>query len=145
MEEMEIINGKGLILGRLASEVANALLKEKRKRITIVNAEHVLISGSKETIFKEYKRKKDRGSPEQGPYYPKMPDRILKRAIRGMLPYKREKGQDAFSRLRVYSGIPDEYAGRAHKSIENADAARLSIAKYVTLGAVSKKLGWAQK
>ncbi len=142
---MEIIDGEGLILGRLASEVASELLKERGKRITIVNAERVLISGSKVSILKDYKRRKDQGSREQGPYFPKMPDRILKRTIRGMLPYKRERGRDAFSRLRVYLGIPREYARQERKRVENADAERLSIAKYVTLGEVSEKLGWAPK
>jgi len=142
---MEIIDGEGLILGRLASEVASELLKERGKRITIVNAERVLISGSKVSILKDYKRRKDQGSREQGPYFPKMPDRILKRTIRGMLPYKRERGRDAFSRLRVYLGIPREYVGQERKRVENADAERLSIAKYVTLGEVSEKLGWAPK
>jgi large subunit ribosomal protein L13 len=144
-EEMEIIDGEGLILGRLASEVASELLKERGKRITIVNAERVLVSGSKVAILKDYKRRKDQGSREQGPYFPKMPDRILKRTIRGMLPYKRERGRDAFSRLRVYLGIPREYAGQERKRVESADAERLSIAKYVTLGEVSEKLGWAPK
>ncbi|MEA3488685.1 MAG: 50S ribosomal protein L13 [Euryarchaeota archaeon] len=142
---MEIIDGEGLILGRLASEVASELLKERGKRITIVNAERVLISGSKVSILKDYKRRKDQGSREQGPYFPKMPDRILKRTIRGMLPYKRERGRDAFSRLRVYPGIPREYAGQERKRVKSADAERLSIAKYVTLGEVSEKLGWAPK
>lgn len=142
---MEIIDGEGLILGRLASEVASELLKERGKRITIVNAERVLVSGSKVSILKDYKRRKDQGSREQGPYFPKMPDRILKRTIRGMLPYKRERGRDAFSRLRVYLGIPREYAGQERQRVENADAERLSIAKYVTLGEVSEKLGWAPK
>ena len=142
---MEIIDGEGLILGRLASGVASELLKERGKRITIVNAERVLVSGSKVSILKDYKRRKDQGSREQGPYFPKMPDRILKRTIRGMLPYKRERGRDAFSRLRVYLGIPREYAGQERKRVENADAERLSIAKYVTLGEVSEKLGWAPK
>jgi len=144
-EEMEIIDGAGHILGRLASEVANKLLREKEKRITIVNAERVLISGSKVAIFKEYKRRKDQGSREQGPYFPKMPDRILKRTIRGMLPYKRERGRDAFSRLHVYLGMPDEYAGGESTRVESADAERLSVAKYVTLGEVSEKLGWVPK
>ncbi len=142
---MEIIDGEGHILGRLASEVASALLKEKGKRITIVNAERVLISGSKEAIFEGYKRRKRQGSKEQGPYFPKMPDSILKRTVRGMLPYKKERGRDALSRLRVYFGIPDEYAGKERKRVESADVEKLSIAKYVTLGEVSEKLGWVPK
>ncbi|HDN68763.1 50S ribosomal protein L13 [ANME-1 cluster archaeon ex4572_4] len=145
---MEIINGEGQILGRLASEVAKRLLKEEGKRIAIVNAEQVVVSGSKVSVFKEYKQRKDRGSREQGPYFPKMPDRIVKRTIRGMLPYKRARGRDAFSRLRVYLGVPEECEKMRQekmKQFKNASSERLSVAKFVTLEEVSKKLGWSPK
>ena len=142
--EIEIIDGEGLILGRLASSVAKKLLTEKDTEIVIVNAERVVISGSKERTFKDYKAKKDRGSKEQGPFFPKMPDRIVKRTIRGMLPYKQAKGRDAFSRLKVYLSIPEDYESAERGKVESASAERLSR-KYVTLGEVSEKLGWAQK
>lgn len=142
--EIEIIDGEGLILGRLASSVAKKLLTEKDTEIVIVNAERVVISGSKERTFKDYKEKKDRGSKEQGPFFPKMPDRIVKRTIRGMLPYKQAKGRDAFSRLKVYLSIPEDYESAERGKVESASAERLSR-KYVTLGEVSEKLGWAQK
>jgi large subunit ribosomal protein L13 len=142
--EREVIDGGGLILGRLASTVAKRLLTDKDKEIVIVNAERVVISGSKEQLFKEYKKRRDRGSPEKGPYYPKMPDRIVKRTIRGMLPYKQAKGREAFSRLKVYLGIPDEYEIVEREKVENAEAERLSRT-YVTVGEVSEKLGWAPK
>ena len=141
---VEIIDGEGLILGRLASAVAKKLLTEKDTEIVIVNAERVVISGSKERTFKDYKAKKDRGSKEQGPFFPKMPDRIVKRTIRGMLPYKQAKGRDAFSRLKVYLSIPEEYETAERGKVESASAERLSR-KYVTVGEVSEKLGWAQK
>jgi len=142
--EIEIIDGEGLILGRLASAVAKKLMTEKDTEIVIVNAERVVISGSKERTFKDYKVKKDRGSKEQGPFFPKMPDRIVKRTIRGMLPYKQAKGRDAFSRLKVYLSIPEEYETAERGKVESASAERLSR-KYVTVGEVSEKLGWAQK
>jgi large subunit ribosomal protein L13 len=141
---IEIIDGEGLILGRLASAVAKKLLTEKDTEIVIVNAERVVISGAKERTFKDYKAKKDRGSKEQGPFFPKMPDRIVKRTIRGMLPYKQAKGRDAFSRLKVYLSIPEEYEMAERGKVERASAERLSR-KYVTVGEVSEKLGWAQK
>jgi len=141
---IEIIDGEGLILGRLASAVAKKLLTEKDTEIVIVNAERVVISGAKERTFKDYKAKKDRGSKEQGPFFPKMPDRIVKRTIRGMLPYKQAKGRDAFSRLKVYLSIPEEYETAERGKVERASAERLSR-KYVTVGEVSEKLGWAQK
>lgn len=150
--ELKIIDGDGLILGRLASTVAKKLLNEKDMEIVIVNAERVVISGSKVRTFKDYKAMKDRGSKEQGPFFPKMPDRIVKRTIRGMLPYKQAKGRDAFSRLKVYLSIPEEYEDEAkakavageREEVKNISAERLSR-KYVTVGEVSEKLGWVPK
>ena len=141
---IEIIDGEGLILGRLASAVAKKLLTEKDTEIVIVNAERVVVSGAKERTFKDYKARKDRGSKEQGPFFPKMPDRIVKRTIRGMLPYKQAKGRDAFSRLKVYLSIPEEYGAGEREKVESASAERLSR-KYITVGEVSEKLGWAPK
>jgi len=36
-----------------------------------------------------------------------MPDRLVRRAIRGMLPYKTSKGRVAFRRIRTYIGVPE--------------------------------------
>lgn len=140
----EVIDGGELILGRLASTVAKRLLTEPETEIVIVNAERVVISGDREKLFQEYKKRRDRGSREKGPFYPKMPDLIVKRTIRGMLPYKQAKGRDAFSRLKVYLGIPEEYRTVERKKVEAASAERLSRV-YVTVGEVSEKLGWVPK
>ncbi|MDF2957510.1 MAG: Ribosomal protein L13 [Candidatus Alkanophagales archaeon MCA70_species_1] len=141
--EEKVIDAEGLILGRLASIVAKRLLSGER--ITIVNAEKAVISGSREMVFETYKRKRDRGSKEKGPYFPKMPDRILRRTIRGMLPYKQAKGREAFSRLRVYIGVPEEYVNKDKEKIKEASMERLKHLKFVTLGEVAEHLGWAPR
>ncbi len=78
---------------------------------------------------------------EFGPYFPKRPDRILKRTIRGMLPYKRARGRDAMSRLKVYVGVPFELKGTETITIADADMRLLSSSKYIELGEVSQKMG----
>jgi large subunit ribosomal protein L13 len=140
----EVIDGEGLILGRMASSVAKRLLNEPETEIVIVNAERVVISGTKKYIFQEYKARRDRGSKEQGPFFPRVPDRIVKRTIRGMLPYKQGKGRAAFSRLKVYLGVPETFEAEERQTMESASAARLSR-KYLTLGEVSEKLGWVPR
>jgi large subunit ribosomal protein L13 len=137
-----IIDATDRILGRLASEVAKRLLEGEE--IVIVNAEKAVISGSKENIFGEYKEMMDKGSKEKGPYFPRMPDRILHRTIRGMLPYKKMRGRDALSRLRVYMGIPDEYTNDELSKLQ-IDLDRFTkgaTKEHVNLDEVSKKLGW---
>lgn len=137
---MTVIDANGLILGRLASTVAKQLLSGDEK-IFIVNAEKAIVSGSRATTLKDYRVTRDRGATEFGPYFPKRPDRILKRTIRGMLPYKRARGRDAMSRLKVYVGVPDELQGAEKTTIAHADMRLLSSSKYIELGEVSQKLG----
>ncbi len=136
---MTVINADGLILGRLASNVSKRLLLGED--ILMVNAEKAIISGSKLSTFEEYKSQVNRGSKEKGPYYPKRPDQILKRTIRGMLPYKRKYGRSAHSRLKVYVGVPYELQNESFETIKDARMSRLSTIKYMRLGDLSKKLG----
>ena len=139
MTDKTIIDADGLILGRLASVVASRLLHGET--ITIINAERTTVSGAKTTTFREYKEQRDKGSTEHGPYFPTRPDRILKRTVRGMLPYKRMRGRDAMARLRVYMGTPTEFAGIKTDTIPEASAMRLGTIKYTTLGELNAKIG----
>ena len=76
--------------------------------------------------------------PRKGPYYPRMPHMMLKRAIRGMIPYQKPRGREAFKRLKVDVGKPKSLEG----NIEMVDGAKKNKStKYVTLGEVSKVLG----
>jgi large subunit ribosomal protein L13 len=100
-----IIDADNLVLGRLASVIAKRLLNGEQ--ITVVNAEKAIIQGSRKEILEDYLGKNRRGSQKAGPYYPRRPDRIFKRTVRGMLPYQKPRGREALKRLRVYIGIPD--------------------------------------
>ena len=136
---MTIIDANGLILGRLASNVATRLLAGEK--IDIINAEMAVVSGKSATIFKEYRDMIEIGSAEYGPYFPRRPERILKRTVRGMLPYKRQSGRKAMANLKVHVGVPAEFVGMETETIEGASMNRLSSRKYVRLGDVSRKLG----
>lgn len=136
---MVLINAQGLIVGRLSSIVAKKLLEGEE--VTIINADKAILSGSKASTFAEFKQTVDRGTTEKGPYYPKRPDAIIKRIIRGMLPYKAQRGKDAMARLRVYIGTPTEVSGKEAVTLEKASVDRLSSYKYMELGELSKLLG----
>ncbi|RPJ52630.1 MAG: 50S ribosomal protein L13, partial [Methanobacteriota archaeon] len=103
--------------------------------------EKAVISGTRVRVLANYNQKRQRGSKEGGPFFPRRPDHIMKRTIRGMLPYKRERGIEAFKRVKVYVGVPREFADAQRETIALADMNRLSTARYVTLGAVSTFLG----
>jgi large subunit ribosomal protein L13 len=136
---VSIINADGMILGRLSSILATRLLAGEE--IAVVNAEKAIISGTRARVLSHYRRKRERGSREGGPFFPRRPDHIMKRTVRGMVPYRRERGDDALKRLRVYVGVPKEFAGKEMETPEAASKTRLSTPQFVTLGAVSSFLG----
>lgn len=136
---MTIIDANGLILGRLASDVAKRLLAGEK--IDVVNAEKAVISGSRLDTIAEYRNKIAIGSTEFGPHFPKRPDRILKRTVRGMVPYRRARGRDAMARLKVHVGVPLELKDKEMIQVAEASMKRLSSNKYIRLGDVSTKMG----
>ncbi len=128
-----------MLLGRLASIVAKRALAGEE--IAIVNAEKAIISGSRSRVFSNYQHKRSRGSTGWGPFVPRRPDHLMKRTIRGMLPYKRPRGVDALKRIKCYVGIPTEFAGKEMEVAEEAQMSRLNNPQFVTLGTVCTFLG----
>lgn len=133
---MPVVDAAGQVLGRLCSHVAKRLLQGEE--ITVVNAERAVITGSRDAILREYQQKRRVGSQRKGPYFPKRADRILRRTVRGMLPYQRPRGREALRRLRVHEGVPDgvETPGDGPEaSVEGATTT------YITLGELATLLG----
>jgi len=135
-----VIDASDTILGRLASYVAKKALKDKDE-IVIVNCEKAVISGNKANVFKEFKEKRDRGDRYKGPFYPRMPDRIVRRVIRGMLPYKKDKGKEALKRIKTFIGVPEEYKDKEKIQLGEFKKENLKDMKYVYLYEVSEYLG----
>ena len=135
-----IIDATDTILGRLASFAAKKALEGYE--VIIVNAEKAVITGNRKTVIKEYQEKRQRGNPYKGPFFPKRPDRILRRTIRGMLPWKTHRGRVAFKRVKVYIGIPKELEGKEIMKLpEEYTVKKLKIPKFIYLGELSKILG----
>ena len=132
-----VIDAKGHILGRLASNVAERILDGEE--IVILNAESVVITGNKEVVFADFKAKVDRGQIRKGPYYPRRADLLLKRTIRGMIPWTTTSGREAYRRIHAFVGSPEQFNDVEKQTIE--EAMRLNTGKYTTLGAVAKFLG----
>ena len=130
-----VVDARDCIMGRVASNVAERALDGET--VAVVNAEQAVITGTKEDIFETYNTRAELGS-DSGPYYPKRPDGVFKRAIRGMLPYKQQDGREAFESVRVYVGNPFDEDGEV---IEGTSLDRLSTIRFVTVGEVSKELG----
>jgi|Deesub1362B_J571_1020462.scaffolds.fasta_scaffold00275_7 large subunit ribosomal protein L13 len=138
--DFTVINAEGHVLGRLSSIIAKRLLNGEK--IVVVNAEKAVVTGERSMIFQRYKDKLDRGSKEKGPYYPRHPERIFKRTVRGMIPWKSKRGREAYRNLKVFVGVPEEI-NKEFEVVENALLEKVSkTEKYVTVGEISKFLGY---
>ncbi|MGB9841327.1 MAG: 50S ribosomal protein L13 [Candidatus Bathyarchaeales archaeon] len=137
--QVTIVNADGLILGRMASEVAKKLLNGEK--VVIVNAEKAVLSGKKKSKVAEAKEFLEVGSPGRGPFHYRQPDRILRKTVRGMLPFKQPKGKMAYKRLKVFIGVPEEFKGQQMITFDEAQASKLR-GPYFTLGELAKEIGW---
>lgn len=130
---MKVIDGKHAVLGRLASYAAKEALKGEE--IVILNCEHVIITGNEKNIKEEFDATRGRvGSSQQGPKIARIPERIVKRTIRGMLPnYRFGRGREAFKRIKCYNFIPKEFE-HAKKIV----AGKEKKSKFVSVGELKK-------
>ena len=112
IDEIIETNGEGCVLGRLASITSKNLLEGEE--VVILNAEKIMLTGNKEWAYAKYKQRVDRASisnpRDLGPKYPRRPDDIFRRTVRGMLPFKKSKGKTAYKGLKAFVGVPAEYA-----------------------------------
>jgi large subunit ribosomal protein L13 len=133
------VNADGLIVGRMSSYIAKRLLNGEQ--VTILNAEKAVFSGKKKSKIAEAKQFLEVGAPERGPFHYRRPDRMLKKTVRGMLPYQQPKGKNAFKRLKVYMGVPLELKDQKLITFNEASASKLK-GPYFTLAEMAKEIGW---
>ncbi|HJT09631.1 MAG TPA: 50S ribosomal protein L13 [Candidatus Nitrosotalea sp.] len=137
-----IVDGTNQIAGRLCSHVAKLLINGSR--VSIVNSENIMFSGSRKMIVEEYQKFLEIASitnPKFGPFHPRRPDTMITKMVRGMLPKNKSSGQTAFKRLRAYLGVPNEL--KSKKTIQFDDAKiRKSAPYYTTFGDLGRTVGW---
>ncbi|MFZ0740441.1 MAG: 50S ribosomal protein L13 [Nitrososphaeraceae archaeon] len=137
-----IVDATDCIAGRMCSRVSKLLLKGNR--VTVVNSENAMLSGDRYmtiNLYKEYLEISSVTNPIHGPFHPRRPDTILTRMVRGMIPKTNTSGIEAFKRLRVYIGVPEELKNKKAESIQDAKITR-SPSKYISVGDVAKEIGW---
>jgi large subunit ribosomal protein L13Ae len=145
-ESVVVIDGKGHLLGRLASTVAKQLLNGQK--IVVVRCEALNISGEffrAKLKYHAYLRKMTRFNPTRGgPFHFRAPSRILYKAIRGMIPHKTARGAAAMERLKVFEGVPPPYDKKKRVVVPQAlRVLRLRPGrKYCTVGRLSHEVGW---
>ena len=144
-----VYNAEDKVLGRLASIVAKQLLSAKKAgedtRVIIVNAEKAIVTGKRTSVMTDYRQKYELNHARKGPFFPRMPDQILKRTVRGMLPYqKNSSGRAALKALRVEIGTPSNLSGDLPDGCEWGDSSKIERPlpeRFVRLGEISKELG----
>lgn len=137
-----VVDGTNCISGRLCSKVSKLLLQGNR--VSVVNSEKVMVSGNKYEVIESYKDKLEVSSvtnPIHGPFHPRRPDTIITKMIRGMVPKRKPSGMQAFKRLRVYIGIPDELKNSAMQTFDDAKITKQQ-SFYISMGDVAKQIGW---
>jgi large subunit ribosomal protein L13 len=137
--QVTLVNADGLILGRMASVVAKKLLNGEK--VVIVNAEKAVISGKKKSKVAEAKEFLEVGGPGHGPFHYRRPDRIMRKTVRGMLPFKQPKGKTALKRLKVFISVPEDLKDQPLVSIKEAQATKLK-GPSLTLADLAKEIGW---
>jgi large subunit ribosomal protein L13 len=113
------------------------------RKVVVVNAEKAVIAGRrKKTIAAAMHMLKTgtHGSQEKAPVHPRRSDMYFRRVVRGMLPWKKPRGKSAFRNVKVFIGIPEEYAGKPLRRLPEADASKLRC-RYMTVGELSKEIG----
>lgn len=136
--QFTVVDASGLVLGRAASLIAKRLLSGES--IVVVNAEKSVISGSRTAVLAQYTAARARGSKRTGPHFPRYPDRIFRRTVRGMLPHLKSRGKAAFRLLVVHIGVPPELRGVTATTLEDARA-RPTTRPPTTLEEVTRLLG----
>lgn len=128
-----IIDANDKCLGRLATEVVK-ILRGKNKvfytpsqnlgnNIIIINADKITISGNKR-LQKEYMRHSGRPGGKTVETFEELqnriPERILEKAIKGMLP-KNRLGRELFTQLKIYKGGQHPHLAQKPQIIELSD------------------------
>jgi large subunit ribosomal protein L13 len=125
-----VIDAQDVVLGRLATQVAT-LLRGKHKPtyaphvdtgdfVVIVNAEKVALTGNKRDQAFVYRHSGHPGGLSKrsfGEMLEKMPERLVEKAVQGMLPHTR-LGRAMASKLKVYAGPTHPHAAQLPQPFE---------------------------
>lgn len=132
-----VVDAEGTVLGRLATEIANVLRGKNKPmfaphmdvgdHVIVINADKVVLTGKK-LEQKEYLRYSGYPSGLRRIRYDKLmrdhPERVVRKAIRGMLP-KNRLGRQMIRKLRVYAGPEHPHAAQNPQVLEIEHARRV--------------------
>jgi len=116
--DWKLVDANGKNLGRLATQISTILLGKDKPTFTpgvdtgdyviVVNAEHITVTGNKLDDKYYYRHSGYPGGLKKinlRDQLAKHPDRVIRRAVWGMLPHNRY-GRKLIKKLKIYAG-PD--------------------------------------
>jgi len=130
-----LVDAENQTLGRLATEVASVLRGKNKATYTphldtgdfviVVNADKIRVSGNKPQQ-KLYRRHSGRPGGMKVETFEhlqeRLPERIVEKAIKGMLPHN-ALGRQLFRKLKVYKGSEHPHAAQQPKPLQLDPAA----------------------
>jgi large subunit ribosomal protein L13 len=136
-----IVDADGLVLGRLATEVAS-ILRGKHKptfaphvdmgdHVIVINADKVVLTSGKADAKMAYRHSGYPGGLTATSYSDLMIDRsdqVVRNAITGMLP-KNRLGRQMATKLKVYAGADHPHAAQSPEPLELPGARRTASAR----------------
>ncbi|MGY5147521.1 MAG: 50S ribosomal protein L13 [Candidatus Nitrosopumilus sp. bin_7KS] len=140
-----VVDATNHIAGRLASNVAKLLMQGHR--VSVVNCEKIMMSGTRSNQIKEQREFLEINSIinyKHGPVHYRRPDTLMAKMIRQMLPYDRKpSGKEAHQRLRTYIGSPQEIKSLEKIQFEKA-LIRKTASNYTALSELCRIIGWTE-
>ena len=137
---MVVVDGTNMIFGRISSQIAKAVLRGDT--IHLINSEMMVLSGNPKATHANFKARRaaqHKGTPEHSPKWPRVPYLLVKRMIRGMLPWKSTRGKAAHRRLIVYTGNPKKLV--ADSKFEKCEPKKGS--KYIRILDLCRLIGYS--
>ncbi|MFW9925542.1 MAG: 50S ribosomal protein L13 [Candidatus Thorarchaeota archaeon] len=141
-ESVKVFDAENMVVGRLGAKAAKAAILGEQ--VVVVNAEKAIITGDRRTVIDAWKEKfnvKTSYNPKRGPLHERRPDKMVRKIFRGMLPWPTPRGKAAYKRIKVYIGVPDQYAKSEKIVLEGAKYSSLKR-KFITVADLSHELGW---
>jgi large subunit ribosomal protein L13 len=137
--EWWVIDAEGMVLGRLATEVAR-VLRGKHKamfaphldcgdHVIIVNADKVVLTSGKAEKKKVWRHSGFPGGIKSMSYaeaLDRKPAEAVRRTVKGMLP-KNRLGAQMLTKLKVYAGPTHPHAAQQPKELEIDSRARARV------------------
>ncbi len=125
-----LIDAEGIVLGRLATKIANILRGKDKPTYTpffdtgdfviVVNADKVKLTGKKEEQKMYYRHSGYLGGLKETSFkhmIAKHPERVITHAIKGMLP-KNKLNRKILKKLKVYAGSEHKHKAQKPESLK---------------------------